>query len=92
MKAQLALDKAGRVVIPKPLRDELHLASGDALELETEGDTMILRPVRSISPLCKERGIWVYRTGTPLSAAVTDETLRAVREDRNRGNLGDNPR
>jgi AbrB family looped-hinge helix DNA binding protein len=92
MPNQLTIDKAGRVVIPKPLRDSLHLGPGDALELETDGETMTLRPVRSIPPLQKERGIWVHRTGVPLSAAVADETLRSIREERDRRNLGDDDR
>jgi AbrB family looped-hinge helix DNA binding protein len=38
MTTKLTLDKAGRVVIPKPLRDELNLEPGDALQLEAEGE------------------------------------------------------
>ena len=53
---------------------------------------MTLRPVRSAPPLQKERGIWVYRTGVPLSAAVADETLRSIREERDRRNVGDDAR
>ena len=47
MNTIVTLDKAGRVVIPKTLRDELHLEGGDTLELESEGDRMTLRPVRA---------------------------------------------
>jgi len=32
------MDGADHIVIPKPLRDELDFAPGDALELETAGD------------------------------------------------------
>ena len=46
MTAKLTLDKAGRVVIPKRLRDKFHLAAGDALELESAGEEIVLRPVR----------------------------------------------
>lgn len=84
----MALDKAGRIVIPKPVRDELQIGPGDALQLEAEGERITLRPVRGAMPLRKERGIWVYRTGQPLSASVTDDTLRKVREERDRQNLG----
>lgn len=88
MTARLTLDKAGRVVIPKPLRDDLHLGPGDALQLEVLGEEIRLRPVRGAVPLQKERGIWVFRTGHPLSASVTDDTLRKVREERDQHNLG----
>ena len=88
MTTKLSLDRAGRIVIPKPLRDELHLGPGDALQLEAEGERIILRPARGTMPLQKERGIWVYRTGQPLPASVADETLRRIREERDQQNLG----
>jgi AbrB family looped-hinge helix DNA binding protein len=87
MKSQLILDKAGRVVIPKSLREELNLEPGDALELETVGERITLRPVRATGPLTKEQGVWVFRTGQPLPAAATDEILRQIREQRDRANL-----
>ena len=86
MIAKLTLDKAGRVVLPKPLRDELELAAGDTLELESQGEQIMLRPVRGAAPLQKERGIWVYRTGRPLTATATDQTLRQIREERDQEN------
>ena len=88
MTTTIVLDKAGRVVIPKLLRDELNIGPGDSFELESEGDRIRLRPVRGTMPLRKERGVWVFRTSHPLPATVTDETMRMLREERDRGNLG----
>jgi AbrB family looped-hinge helix DNA binding protein len=87
MNARLTIDSAGRVVLPKPLRDELDLAPGDSLELESAGEKITLRPVRASAPLTKEKGVWVFRTGQPLGAAVTDSVLRELREDRDRQNV-----
>jgi AbrB family looped-hinge helix DNA binding protein len=84
----MTIDKAGRVVIPKPLREELHLEPGDALDLETVGEHITLRPVRGTSPLIKEHGVWVYRVGHPLRAAATDEMLQQIRTERDMSNLG----
>lgn len=70
------LDKAGRIVLPKQLRDELCLNPGDALEIESTGTHISLRPVRNQPWLHKKRGVWVYGIGEPLSAAVVDRTLR----------------
>jgi AbrB family looped-hinge helix DNA binding protein len=88
MNTTVTPDKAGRVVLPKTLRDELHLEPGDRLELESEGERMTLRPVGSTSPLRKEQGVWVFQGGKKLSTAVTERTLRGVREARDRSNLG----
>ena len=85
---RLTLDKAGRVVIPKPLREKLHLQAGDALEMETAGEQITLRPVRGTGPLTKEHGVWVFHTGQPLPAAVTDEMLQRIREERDLANFG----
>jgi AbrB family looped-hinge helix DNA binding protein len=88
MDARLTIDSAGRVVLPKPLRDELHLAPGDTLELESSGERILLRPVRAAAPLNTEQGVWVFRTNQPLAASVVDDTLRKIREERDEQNLG----
>jgi AbrB family looped-hinge helix DNA binding protein len=88
MTTRLTIDKAGRVVIPKSLRDELQLAPGDALEMESSGDEITLRPVRGTGPLTKEHGVWVFRSGEPLPAPATDEMLRQIRLERDLANLG----
>ena len=85
----VTLDNAGRVLIPKNLRDELRLEPGDKLELESEGERVTLRPVRATSPLRKERGVWVFRSGSKISAADTDKAIRAIREQRDRRNRGE---
>jgi len=88
MNMRLVIDKAGRVVIPKPLREELHLQPGDSLEIESSGEQITLRPVRGTGPLTKEHGVWVFRAGQPLPASVTDEMLQQLREERDLANLG----
>jgi AbrB family looped-hinge helix DNA binding protein len=88
MNATLTIDKAGRVVIPKAVRDEMRLDPGDSLEVEANGDTITLRPVRSATRLRKERGIWVYRDGKPMTLEDTNRVLQDIRDERDRHNLG----
>ena len=88
MNTHLIIDKAGSVVIPKPLREELHLEAGDALEMESAGEQITLRPVRGTGPLTKEQGVWVFHSGHPLPASATDDMLRLIRADRDLANLG----
>jgi AbrB family looped-hinge helix DNA binding protein len=89
MSSKVTLDRAGRVVLPKTLRDELHLSPGDTLDLTVKGDEVTLRPRRGATPLQKERGVWVFRTGEPLTADETGETLRNIRAQRQRQNGGE---
>lgn len=87
MTTTLVIDKAGRVVIPKSLREELQLAPGDSLELDSRGEQITLRPLRSEAPIRKEDGVWVFRSGK-----TTDVSIRALieegREERVQAKLG----
>jgi len=79
---KLTLDRAGRVVLPKPVRDRLQLAAGDTLHLETDGERITLRPVRQNVMLKKELGVWVYQ-GEATETPVVD-LIDRDRENRNR--------
>jgi len=91
MAGKLTLDKAGRVVLPKPLRDELRLEPGDALEIENTGEEIILRPLRGQAQLRKKQGVWVFRTGAPLSASETEKAIRRVRQEHESEALDQDP-
>ena len=83
MTAKISVDKAGRVVLPKPVRDALRLAPGDELTLESGAEQIILRPVRPQAPLKKELGIWVYqgqRSEVALGEWLDRERERRLRE------------
>lgn len=88
MPAKLTLDKLGRIVLPKPVRDKLQLAAGDQLELESVDDRITLRPLRGTAQLRKKRGVWVFHCGEPLSAATVRETVEQVRRERDEHHLG----
>lgn len=88
MNATLTVDKAGRVVLPKPVRDELQLAAGDSLELESSEDRIVLRPVRGTVGLRQKQGIWVLDLDEPLSAEAVNRTIRDIRKEREGSWLG----
>ena len=90
MRDKVTLDQAGRVVLPKALRDGLRVSAGDTFDVIVQGDEVILRPRRAASPLQKESGVWVLRTGKPLTSAETEEALRRVRVARHRQNAAEN--
>jgi AbrB family looped-hinge helix DNA binding protein len=86
MTTKITLDRAGRVLIPKSLREELHLDPGDTLQLESEGEEIMLRPVRPKALLKKEHGVWVYQGG-PTDTSIPD-LIDREREQRSREVLG----
>ena len=67
-------------MIPKSLRQELHLGRGDVLHLESEGEQITLRPIRPKALLKKEKGVWVYH-GERTGVSVTD-VIDQVRQAR----------
>ena len=88
MITTIAVDKAGRVVLPKPVRDALQLEAGDVLELRSSEDQIILQPVRGNASIRKKHGVWVYDAGQSLSTGTVNETVRRVRAERHAQNLG----
>ena len=83
----IKIDKAGRIVLPKPVRDELQLRPGDSLELESSEGRIILRPVRGHGRMFKEHGMWVFDSREPLTVEAVNRSIRQVREERDRRNL-----
>ena len=88
MNATTTIDKAGRIVLPKQMRDDLQLGPGDAIELEASEDRVVLRPARGKGRMRREQGVWVFDSGQPLSADVVRKTIQRVRRERERSILG----
>ena len=68
---KLTVDKTGRITLPKPLRDKMRLVPGTALHLESDGDTIMLRPIGRPAKLAKELGIWVFQGGPSNDSTLT---------------------
>jgi AbrB family looped-hinge helix DNA binding protein len=64
--ASVQIDQAGRIVLPKPLRDLFRLRRGDTLRVEVRGDVIELRPARKGSRLGRINGVLVLASETPL--------------------------
>jgi AbrB family looped-hinge helix DNA binding protein len=86
--ATLIIDKAGRVVLPKPVRDEMRLRAGDSLTIEKTEDQIVLRPLRGGTGLRKKQGIWVFNTGEPISTEQVNQAIHEVRSERETNFLG----
>ena len=76
------IDKAGRLVIPRPLRDRIGLAGGGEVELELDGAAIRIEPVGG-SGLREDGGLLLIpASGTPLTAAAVRELIDADRHGR----------
>lgn len=62
---ELQVDKAGRIVLPKRIRDRLRLRPGSALKLEEGPDGLFLRPVERPASLVEKDGILVHMGEAP---------------------------
>lgn len=62
------IDKMGRVVVPKPLRDHFALEPGSEMEITVEADGIRLRPV-GLNPVLEEKdGLLVCTSELPPEA------------------------
>jgi AbrB family looped-hinge helix DNA binding protein len=76
------IDKAGRLVIPRSLRDRIGLADGGEVEVELDGAAIRIEPL-SGAGLREEGGLLVIpASGTPLTGAAVREMLDADRHGR----------
>ena len=57
---QTKLDKFGRVVIPKSVRQNLGLKPGEILQLEESGEKIIIKPDQKEECLSLKDGILVF--------------------------------
>jgi AbrB family looped-hinge helix DNA binding protein len=88
MNAKLSMDRAGRVVLPKPIRNQLQLEAGESLEIESFDDHIVLRPIRQRATMRKEMGVWVFDIGESVTASEVRETIEGVRDQRSERALG----
>lgn len=61
----LKIDKAGRIILPKPVRDRFHLREGSELILEERPDGLSLRPVDQRASLVQDQGLLVHQGKAP---------------------------
>ena len=88
MNAIAEIDKAGRVVVPKKMRDVLHLRPGTRLHLRQVGETIVIEPESKPRGLYMKKGTLVYDAG-PGPATDAVEEIARDREARMRAILGD---
>jgi AbrB family looped-hinge helix DNA binding protein len=74
----LRIDQAGRIVLPKPLRDRLGLRAGSSLEVRESSDGIVLKVAGQHASMVKKKGLWVHTGKLPAGYDLT----KAVQDDR----------
>lgn len=77
------IDKAGRLVIPKAIRDELGLTPGLAVEIEARDGVIEIEPAAVEFRLVRREG-WTAIEPDRELPTMTDEELRALIERQRR--------
>ncbi len=81
MKATLVpIDKAGRVVLPKWVREGANLLPGDELKVSLEGQRIQLEPAVEDTGLVRKGQALVFRSNS--GKTVTSELVEELREER----------
>jgi len=62
---ETTLDRFGRIIIPKGVRDDMGLEAGAILQIEKEGEKIVLQPVHGEPQVMEKKGILVF-TGTAV--------------------------
>ncbi len=79
----VTIDRAGRIVIPKDLRERLSLSANSELEITVEGNTLLLTPTRAPGRRIVEVDGWpVIEAARGLT--VTDADVQRWRDDAQR--------
>jgi AbrB family looped-hinge helix DNA binding protein len=73
------IDQAGRIVLPKDVREELALKTGDTLKVAVHGTSVTLTPNKQATGLVRKGKALVF--STLGEGKLTDEAVQTVLED-----------
>jgi AbrB family looped-hinge helix DNA binding protein len=82
MNATVEIDKAGRIVVPKKMREALHLTPGTRLTIVRQGERLTLEPNVPTSELVQQDGLWVMAGGSRLTADEVNAVQRQGYKER----------
>ena len=68
----ITIDRAGRLVIPKSIRDEMNIVPGTELEIDADGNEIRLRLTGTESRLIRKSGVLVFSGGGKTDIDIAD--------------------
>jgi bifunctional DNA-binding transcriptional regulator/antitoxin component of YhaV-PrlF toxin-antitoxin module len=78
------MDKAGRVELPRDLRDELGLKAGAVFRVKASARGITLKPVSGRTRLVREGNIWVLSGPFACKPEELADLPKRLREERDR--------
>ena len=78
---EATLDRFGRIVIPKKIREDFHLQVGSSIRIEEGEGEIVLKPVEGEPSLVKKDGVLVF-SGKAVGNVET--TIEKHRQERNK--------
>ncbi len=78
---ELRIDKAGRIVVPKPLRERLGFKPDTELVAIEQPEGVLLKRIEQRPSMVKVDGLWVHQ-GRAERGANWERIFEDVREDR----------
>ncbi|MBV9504737.1 MAG: hypothetical protein JO323_06995 [Acidobacteriia bacterium] len=78
---ELKMDKAGRIVLPKPLRDRMGFRPETGLEAIERPEGILLKKTEQIPSMVKVDTLWVH-VGVPEKGVDWDAVVESGREER----------
>jgi AbrB family looped-hinge helix DNA binding protein len=75
------IDKVGRLVLPKSVRQQLGITPDTPLELVRKGDGVLLRRVEARPAMLEVDGVWVHQ-GTADPSANWADVIDRLRDER----------
>jgi len=78
MSATSEMDKSGRVVVPKKIRDSLHLVPGTRITFRVQSGEVVIAAEAPPRGLYMDKGTLVYDAGS----VPPSDVLEWIREDR----------
>jgi AbrB family looped-hinge helix DNA binding protein len=83
---ELRIDKAGRIVVPKPLRERLGFKPDTELEAIEQPEGVLLKRIEVKPSMIKVDGLWLHQ-GVAEPGANWDRVVEDAREERTQSTL-----
>ena len=79
---EITIDQAGRIVVPKVLRERFGLFPGTEMVIEAEGNGLRLRPREIASTFVEKKGVLVHHAEGPAQDIDVAAFINRERESR----------